>query len=728
MPKKKKTKAPAKDLAKETAAMLAASEALTVSGQPAKGKEGGVKIVANGQGRSDCYGQSGTEFKAMLKEKFVLEASEQNLKFFLMFNDPKVVDIDTHCKDWTVEQYRAAANELLDVENLAVLCIPPVYWVKEVDNSRDDAFLKKGHELVEAKKFQEAFQWYMGALAQMQNNVELWLATAQVLLMTGQLQDGVVHLLEVIRRLRNCDPRKPNLLYNLAGCLANLGTPSAAVSVLEHALAINPEHDMSTNLLVTMKKAAALQVQAEKEKYAAVPRDAPFPPKQLAPEVLEALKKDVETKDEAAVKAFNTQKWQESIALWEDVLGQGVGGEMALKIHQNVAKAYDQLDTAEDDRKAAQNLAVGVMWASKGPDRIMECLVRSSFGSYLMKAMNREGLSPKDQFGILKAALEEFMKIDGTLKANHSAILQGVAQNRSVDDSVSVGVQMDHLRSSAILQGGQVQLMMGDDRLVEFVTLEERVGLHLNCITWLEEGAVLFKTAASESGENISEHNAVEALRNAASCYDILSRAHERLGMMAAAAARIGQPQGAENFEKAQRGVMAGLKKSLDLRKTASDQARSEIRHLPKPDMSKRDSWTEEQLGQARTLEQHKSEAQRDRFLESKLKQELGNLSVIQETDPKAARAYFDASIDGFENLTEQDDEILNDAASKEMANSHCLVSQFCCRKGNHAPARKELQKAADIFTKLKCENGAKTIAMASKIIDDAEAEAAKAK
>jgi tetratricopeptide (TPR) repeat protein len=724
MPKKKKSskaKAPKTDLAKETAAMLAASEALTVSSQPSQGKDG-VKIVAGGQGRPDCYGKSEPEFKAMLKEKFVKEASDEQLKFFLMFNSPTITDIQTHTKDWTLDQLKVAATEVLDIENLAVLCIPPMYWVKEVDNSRDDAFLKKGHELAEAKKFQEAFQWFMGALSQMQNNVELWLATAQVLLMTGQLQDGVVHLLEVIRRLRNCDPRKPNLLYNLAGCLSNLNSPVGAVSVLQHALAIDPTHEMSLKLLVAAEKAAADQAQAEKDAYAVVPRTPPHPPKQLEKEALEGLKKDVEEKDEAAVKAFNTQQWPEAIGLWEDVLSQGVGGEMALKIHQNVAKAYDQLDTAENDRKAAQNLALAVMWGSKGPDRVMESLVRSSFGSYLMKAMRRPGLVAKEQFGILKAALEEFMKIDGILKANQAQIIQTVTQNGGADDAAAVQLQMNHLRSSAILQGGQVQLMMGDDRLAAFVTLEQRVGLHLACITWLEEGGILFKAAASDGGANSTEHNAVEALRNAANCFDILSRAHERLGMMAAGAAASGQPKGAENFEKAQRGVEGGLRKSLALRQAASDQARSEIRHLAKPDEGEKDSWTEEQTAQAQVLAQRKSEAMRDRFLEAKLKQELGNLSLIQETDPKAARAFFDASIEAFEMLTEQDDEGLNEAASKEMANSHCLVSQFCCRKKQYGPSRKELKKAEDIFSRLKDENGAKTIEMATKIIDDAEA------
>jgi hypothetical protein len=40
--------------------------------------------------------------------------------------------------------------------------------------------------------------------------------------MTGDQQNGVVHMLEALRRLRNCDKRKPNLLYNLALGLVSL--------------------------------------------------------------------------------------------------------------------------------------------------------------------------------------------------------------------------------------------------------------------------------------------------------------------------------------------------------------------------------------------------------------------------------------------------------------------------------------------------------------------------
>ena len=223
------------------------------------GKEG-VQIKAGGQGRVDCYGQSHPEFKAMLREKFVPTANAQQLKFFLMFNDPKMMNIEENTAGWSEEKFKEATLELLDIKDLAILCIPPQYWVDEVDNSRDDNFFAQGGKLMEAQKFQEAFQFFMGALAQMQNNVELWRATANVLLMTGQFQNGVVHLLEVIRRIRNCDPRKPDLLFNLASCLGNMGgegSLEASKLVLSHALALDPAHKLSLDAIAKVDQGIA---------------------------------------------------------------------------------------------------------------------------------------------------------------------------------------------------------------------------------------------------------------------------------------------------------------------------------------------------------------------------------------------------------------------------------------------------------------------------------------
>jgi predicted Zn-dependent protease len=206
MPKKKRaTKKPTRDLANETAALLAQS---SFNAPPAPPTE--VKIAAGGGGALDCYGKSDPEYKQMLREKFVMseETTAPLLQWFLMFNDPTVRDILEHTKNWTIEQFRQRCLELCDVEDLALQLITPSFWTDTVDNTRDTQLLRQGHDMVTAEKLQDAFQHFMEALQGKQNSVELWLASAKVLLMTGQLKDAVVHLLEAVRRMRNCDSRK----------------------------------------------------------------------------------------------------------------------------------------------------------------------------------------------------------------------------------------------------------------------------------------------------------------------------------------------------------------------------------------------------------------------------------------------------------------------------------------------------------------------------------------
>jgi hypothetical protein len=442
---------------------------------------------------------------------------------------------------------------------------------------------------------------------------------------------------------------------------------------------------------------------------------------QLAPQEVEGFKKDVEGKDKAAVKAFNAQQWQEAIEHWEGAIALGIRGELAQKIHQKVAKAHNQLDTAEADLKAAQHLAAAIMWNSHGDDRIVECLMRSSFGSFLIQAKRRPGLEPKVQFNILRTALSQFQSVDSITKTHIKAVLVDTEQRKGRVDAASIRLQMHNLRSAAILQGGQVQVQLGGSLLGQFLSLEQRVDLHIGCIDWLGEGVELLHSTMKVAGEHFTEHNSLEALRCAAKCWEVMCRAHERLGAMAVPGARAGQSTAIENLTKSQFGVESSLRNALELRKSAGDQARSQIRHLAKPDEDQKDSWTAEQTAQAAVLVQHKADAQFDRFREAKLKQELGNLRVVQDKHPKAARGFLDGSIEGFEVLADQDAKGMGLDALREMANSHCLVSQFSCRKKKYGPSREELKKAEGIFTQLNDADGAKMIALASGIISSEE-------
>jgi Tfp pilus assembly protein PilF len=91
---------------------------------------------------------------------------------------------------------------------------------------------------------------------QLQNNVELWSATANILLMTEQLPSAAVHLLEVLRRVPNGDPRKPHTLYNLGACLAQMNNTKGALMVLSQCLAIAPTHEQATGLMAQVRAVA----------------------------------------------------------------------------------------------------------------------------------------------------------------------------------------------------------------------------------------------------------------------------------------------------------------------------------------------------------------------------------------------------------------------------------------------------------------------------------------
>lgn len=231
-------------------------------------------------------------------------------------------------------------------------------------------------------------------------------------------------------------------------------------------------------------------------------------------EELEQLKKEMAEKDQAAVDALNTQRWQEAITLWEEVLSLigdqmevGVGDQMACKIHQNCAKAYEKLDSAESDQHVVRHLSDAVTWAKRGPDRIIECLIRHGFGSFLMRAFNRQPLPSNVQHQFLKRALEEFQNTDKVLAENRDSIMTTVKEKHTPDEADVVDWQMMKIRAQAIFQGGQAQVMMGSSS-DEHTTLQERVGLLHGCIDWVPTGAALLMD--EERAWHLSEHDAVE--------------------------------------------------------------------------------------------------------------------------------------------------------------------------------------------------------------------------
>jgi hypothetical protein len=128
---------------------------------PSSEADAGTKVTAGGQGRLDCYGQSAPEFKQMLKDKFVGgdDVTMEQLKFFLMFNDPALdatVDYNEHTQGWALEHFKARALALLDIEHLALLVISPRYWIEEVDNRADEGLLhllKTAAALVQVHRF-----------------------------------------------------------------------------------------------------------------------------------------------------------------------------------------------------------------------------------------------------------------------------------------------------------------------------------------------------------------------------------------------------------------------------------------------------------------------------------------------------------------------------------------------------------------------------------------------
>jgi hypothetical protein len=390
---------------------------------------------------------------------------------------------------------------------------------------------------------------------------------------------------------------------------------------------------------------------------------------------------------------------------------------MACKIHQNCAKAYERLGSAEGDQNAAKHLSGAVAWSLRGPDRIMECLIRTGLGAFLMRAFRRPGLMPQFQHLILKAALEEFQNVDKVLVGNREAILAVVNEKHTPEEATNVGLQMNHMRSQAILQGGQVMLMMGSSG-DEHTTLPERVGLLLGSIEWLSSGAALFQASAADS-ELASTHGALEAVRNAsclsvpaapngslqvrnaASCFDIVARAHERLGAMAAVAAKSGRPEGMDNFEKAQRGMEAGLRKALELRRKCGADARAEIRHLPKPTENLEGEAEKQQVGQ---LAQARSEAQRDRFLETKLMQELGAMPTVQEMDPKEASGFLAQAVAAFGDFADAADPTganggpPKEVGQTEMANTLYQQAQFFAKQRDLPAAEKALNQAGSLF------------------------------
>jgi hypothetical protein len=69
---------------------------------------------------------------------------------------------------------------------------------------------------------QQASEYFQAALVRLPNNTEMWLASANCLLALEKTQDGAIYLLEVLRRMRNRDPRKPTMLFNLAATLGNM--------------------------------------------------------------------------------------------------------------------------------------------------------------------------------------------------------------------------------------------------------------------------------------------------------------------------------------------------------------------------------------------------------------------------------------------------------------------------------------------------------------------------
>jgi tetratricopeptide (TPR) repeat protein len=257
--------AAAEAAAKAAAEAEAAAQAAVPTPAPAPPQT--TQIHAGGEGKPECYGRGEKEFKDILIQKFLPDATMQQLKLFLLFNDPNVTNIDEQCKEWTVEQHKERARELMEFPDLPVLLISPVYWMKEIDNSADPGFFKQGQQLMEAQQFQQAFQMFMSVLSQKPHNVELWLATASVLLRTGQYQQASVHVLEVLRRMRNCDPRKANLLHNLGACMGNMGRQDVAHTAFKHALALNPTHPPALEAMKSWEQsnAAAIAKAAEEE-------------------------------------------------------------------------------------------------------------------------------------------------------------------------------------------------------------------------------------------------------------------------------------------------------------------------------------------------------------------------------------------------------------------------------------------------------------------------------